>query len=307
MAIDNSDWIPVEISGPVVTAMKQVSALESVGTGVPMQSETKKTPIPGSFDVAVKAPGVAYATQSGTAATVLLTAYQFGGSDQITREDLNDSAVDIVENRMVDATNSMALWLDNASFAVTAAANGGSVPFNSVYHDVKTNHSGNVFATSGALSYADFSDALGVVEASNYYEPQNLVIVADPSFLSQFRAIVDGNGKPIFAEAVYSANSPGVSTLQGIPVVWSNALKTSSVATKNPASAGALAHPLLIVTNKRLLIRGDARLVNGTSVPAVALDNSLGFYTETVGFKIGVRRGFVLADSSAVGIVEKTA
>ena len=287
----NADaWVPEEYGSEVIQTVEQFSAVEAVGRHVNMTSDTQWTPRLGDVDVQVIQKGQAYPEDNPAMDKVLLDSIKFGDRVIIAEEDLEDSNVNtIVELQKGFATN-YARKFDNACLGTTAAANGSTVPFNSVYREAGN----SVIKTGGALTYTDVSDVLGLAENGRYYSDVDNVIIAHTSFKGQLRGLVDGNGRPMFIEQV-ALGQP--QTLFGFEIKFSDGAKTSPVATWN-ASAG---NPLLIVGNRRHLLVGDRiKLESRISFDA-------GFGTDEPQLKFRTRKAFAVTRKEAFGVLEVTA
>lgn len=303
------DWIPVETGDRVIQAMAQASVVEDWGRPEPMQSDTKQVPRSGQFAIAAVAKGAAYGETSGTNGYVELIARKAGGVARIAEEDLGESAVDILATKRTEAARALAVFFDNAALATTAAANGTTVLYTSVYRAVRTNDAAtsytadaNYIATGGDLTYADISGIFGLVEDSIWYEEGKLFVAASPAFKALFRGLLDADGRPILDEA----NSAGPNTLLGVPIKWSMGLRTSATNTQAPTG-----NPLLIVGNRDLLIKGMAKLTPqiATPNPGFAVQRAsdgVGFLTDEALLKAAMRRGFAVGAANAFAVLEKT-
>lgn len=133
-------WIPEEWDSAVIQRITQNSAIEAL-TGpsqVPMGSTTKSIPRSGSATVAVVSKGGVYGEDASTNDDVVLTARKIGSAFRIAEEDIDDSLVAVVSTKQQEWAIAYAKFLDNACLGVTAAANGTTVPFTSVYRALTT-------------------------------------------------------------------------------------------------------------------------------------------------------------------------
>lgn len=306
MAYTATNWIPVEIDGPQVKKWNNTSAIERVATGVPMKSDTKEVPVQGSFTVGGKAKGAAYVTDSGTAAVVELKARMIGATRALNNEDLNDSGYSLVESSETEGAHDLAVYLDNACLGVSAAQNFASnndLPFDSVYRVVSQYNSASNLVASSALTYAQVNSLFGLVALSQFNDIDDQVIIAHPKFQSLIQGITSSAGTPIFNYAL-GVEGKVQDLIMGVPVIWTNGARKSAVAASAPAGA-----PLFIVTSRKVLLRGDARL-NGTTttLPGTAFqgNSGAGFFTEQSFIKVGVRRGFAVADAASCAVLEYT-
>lgn len=301
------DWIPEEWGGPVITKIAETSVVERLARVEPMATDTKHVPrsAGGSFLGAI-AKGSSYTETTGTHDDVLLTARKMGYVDRIADEDVKDTAslVNIIQSKQLDWARAYAVGFDNATLGASAAENGTTVPFTSLYKALTTTNSdvsytanANRIQTGGALTLADISGALALVEASDYFTDADTVVIAHPAFMAYLRDLVDSHGDPLFRE--YTSQSQGVvNTLLGYPIYWSRGAKTSATASSAPAG-----NPLLFVGNARFLIKGDR---SGPEYRLAGADTGAAFMTDENLLKYRIRRGFAVANENAWAVVEKT-
>lgn len=310
------NWLPDEKATAVIQVANRGSAIELVARKEQMASDTKQVPRSGGFTVGSVAKGAAYGESTATQDYVELIARKIGGVERVAVEDLNDSNVDILEAKRVDAAVAMGKFFDNAALGVKAAGNGTTIPFTSVYYTVTQADSGqgytanaNLVATAGATTYAKILTTVGLVGATDWAE--DLVIIAHPSFRYDILGLT-GNNVPLLQNAV-TEGWEGTQIL-GIPTVWTTGAKVSATATAATTTAsgvaGTVGNPLLIVANRNLLINGVANLpgVSG-GAPGYALQlpqNGAGFLTDEALMKASMRRGFAVGTVNAVAVLEKT-
>jgi HK97 family phage major capsid protein len=103
-----------------------------------MRSYTKTIPRSGSVSVDVVPKGSAYGEDVGTTDEITIVARKFGKVIRLAEEDLEDELVDILNEKKTAWGNAYAVTIDNACLATSAAANGTTVPFLSVYQAVRT-------------------------------------------------------------------------------------------------------------------------------------------------------------------------
>jgi HK97 family phage major capsid protein len=302
------DWIPIENGDQAIQALNKGSVTERLGRPEPMGSDTKWVPRSGLFAIANVAKGAAYSETAGTNDYVELIARKAGGMVRIAEEDLGgDSPTDIISTKKVDASRSMGYYFDNATLAVSAAANGTTIPYTSVLKAVRTNDT-NVSYTadanyiSGSATYANLSLTLSKVEDSIWFDEGQLFLAASPVFKHVFRTIYDTQQRPIFIES--TAGTPD--TLFGYPVNWTVAARVSATATSAPAG-----DPLLIIGNRDLLVKGMAKLSPqiASSNPGFAIQRAatgVGFTTDEALMKAAMRRGFVVGAPNAFAVFQKT-
>ncbi|MFE3031573.1 phage major capsid protein [Streptomyces canus] len=249
-------WIPEEWeTSKVVQTVQQMSAVEALGSPIPMNSDTKHVPRTAGMGVDVVDKGGAYGEDTSLNDEVLLTVKKLGKAARIAEEDIDDSVADVISAKMVGWAKSYAKFFDNATLAVTAAA-GTGVPFTSLYSLLHTTDATlgytadtniTVAATAGAPTYAEFSTAVGNVESGDYFDPGNMVAIAHPAFRKSLRGVLDTQNRPIFVEGL--AGTPD--TIFGVTVRWSLGARTSPTATATPTG-----RPIMAFVNPELLLVG---------------------------------------------------
>lgn len=304
MARENLDaWIPEERGSAVLTTISANSAVEALGRPEPMASDTKEVPRVGDVDVTVTPKGTAYTENSSTDDVVTLRARKFTGLLRIADEDLQDIPENVIALKQTAWASAYAKGFDNACLGVTAAENGTTVPFTSVYRtlsqaDAALGYTANAnivkTAAGAAVSYDNLSAVLSLVENGDFYG--DLVVVAHPSFKGRFRGIKNDNGNPIFVQGLGDA---GQDMLFGLPVAWSQGARTSATFTAAPTG-----NPILVVANRDLLIKGvrsgpEFAAVNGFTGASALTDEAL--------VKARSRRGFALGHPGGAAILEAVA
>lgn len=301
--IDITAWIPEEMDGPVLTQIQAVSAVEGLARPEPMTTLTKKVPRDGGVEFEGATPkSTAIAKDQSEADTVLLTARKFSRIIEFPDEDLDDAAkvANAVTVKQMAWATSYAKGFDNACLAVTAAENGTTIPYTSLYYvlthddtglpDPEPDYHANdnvVVAATGGTTYDNLSNLFGIVETSDWFEEGNIYVVAHPAFKKEFRGIKNNNGDPVFVENQQrSAGQPD--TLWGYPIRWTQGARTSAVATNRPAGK-----PLLFVMNVKVaMIIGprsgpEYMFAGADSGPAFETDDALLKTRRRVGFANG--------------------
>lgn len=301
------DWIPVETGDVAIQALMQESAVERLARPEPMASDTKQVPRSGAFAIGAVAKGAAYGETSGTNDYVELIARKVGGVLRVAEEDLMESAAPILETKRRDAARNMAKFFDNATLATSAAANGTTVLYTSVYKAVRTTNSATSYTAddnyvSGSATYDNLSATLAKVEQGEFFDLSDTVVIANPAFRDSLRRIKDSNGMPIWVQGL--AGTPD--TLFGIPITWSHGARVSATNTATPTG-----NPILVVANRQFLIKGMAKLSPfiANPNPGFALqrgNTGVGFLTDEALLKAAMRRGFVVGHEDAVAVFEKT-
>ncbi len=305
-------WIAVQTGDRAIQALMQNSAVEALARPEPMATDTKQVPRSGDFAIASVAKGATYAETTGVNDYVQLIARKAGGVLRVAEEDLTDTTVDILATKREGAARNMAKFFDNATLGTSAAENGTTVLYTSIYKALRTTNSasGSYAYTAdanyigGSATYANLSNTLATYEASDFYDEGQGFVIASPVFKSVFRNILDGQGRPIFLDSRDQGNVKD--TLFGIPVTWSMGARVSAVNTSSPTG-----NPLLIVGNRDLLIKGMANLSPeiASPNPGFALQRArtgVGFLTDEALMKAAMRRGFNIGTEKAFAVFEKT-
>lgn len=293
-------WIPEEDDSSVIARVSQLSGVERFARRVPMSSDVRNHPRSAGVGVETVAKGGTYGEDASTNDAVTLTARKFGKAIRIAEEDLEDSLVDVVSQKQVDWATSYAKFLDNACLGVTAASNGTTVPFTSVYKALTTTNADTGYTANdnlvqtgtGGTTYANLSTALSKVEAGDYFDEASVVVIASPAYRAKFRNIKDDQGQPVFVQGL--AGTPD--TLFGHEVVWSQGAKTSATATDAPAG-----NPLLVIANRDYLLLGvrsgpESVFIDGRDGVSALTDEAI--------LKMRARRGFAVGHEKAFAIHE---
>ena len=316
-------WIPEEYGSNVITRIVRTSAVELFGRAEPMRSDTKHVPRNGAVDVDVIPKGGTYTEDQGTMDEVLLTARKLGRVVRLAEEDLADAPEDVIAQKQEDWGTGYALTFDNATLAVTAAENGTTVPFSSVYAQVRAagpaddiayaanaNYmtlSNAAISGSGAgakaLPYTAFSNLLGLVESGQFYDENGMVIMAHPFFKKIWRNTMTDQGQPLMVANGFALASNGqeirMDTLFGIPVKWTLGAKTSATKTRNPTG-----NPIAVIGPRNLLIVGKRSGPESVVIPG--RDGASALTDETL-LKMRARRGFNIGHPAAFAVLESVA
>lgn len=290
-------WIPEEYGGPVITALSEQSVIERLARPEPMNSDTKHVPRQGAmtFGGAI-AKGVAYGEDASTADELLLTARKFGKVSRLADEDLKDAAgfIDILGAKQLEWARVEALGIDNAALGVTAAENGTTIPFTSVYKSLRTTNAAtgytadaNRVATAGtgaSVTEAQISSAFNKIESSSFWSDADAVVIAHPVFKSQLRLL----DPEVFNQTA--------KTLYDAPIYWTTAAKTNATASEAPTG-----NALIIVVNKQYLVKG---VRSGPEYKIAGADSGAAFLTDEALIKMRIRRAFGLANENAAAVVE---
>jgi HK97 family phage major capsid protein len=294
-------WIPEEWeTSKVVQSITQISAVEALAARIPMGSDTKHVPRTAGMDVAVVAKGGTYGEDTSLNDEVLLSAVKFGKAARIAEEDIDDSVANIIEAKMVGWGKSYAKLIDNASLAVSAASNGTTVPFTSLYQllnttDATLSYTGGAnittAAAAGAPTYSEYSTAIGSVEAGDYFDPGSMVSIAHPAFRKSLRGVLDSQNRPIFVEGL--AGTPD--TIFGVNIRWSLGAKLAATATSTPTGRA-----LMAFVNPELMLLGvrsgpESVFIDGRDGLSALTDESI--------LKMRARRGWAYGHPNGASIL----
>lgn len=282
-------WVQEETDSSVTQAVLRNSAVEAVGRKIPMATDAIKVP---NFAFA----GADLVAEGGTIPLLdpdvdndVMQSYKWANRFAQSVEDEQDSILNFFDISKTQWFSNWAVKFDNSALGTTAAANGTTVPFTSVYK-LATDAS-NVTATAGALTYEDVNTAFAELEAGNYYDPTDLVVIAHPSLQGLLRNLKDEASDRVVSDVL-----GGVPTLFGNQLVLSNGARTSATATDAPTG-----NPLLIVGSRKHL------LVGVRSGPEFEVSNAPQWETDVIEMKTRVRRGFKATVADAFRVIEITA
>lgn len=294
-------WLPEEDDSQVIQRVNQTSAAEALFRRVPMGSNVKNHPRSAGVGVSAIDKGAAYGEDESLNDAVTLAARKLGRAIRIAEEDLDDTLANVIAAKQLDWATSYGKFLDNAVLATTAAGNGTTVPFDSVYYaltqansDTDYGANDNITPTAGDVTYENLSAALGLLEDSDYFDVSNVVVIAHPAYRGFVRNVTDGENRPIFLQGL--AGTPD--TIFGHPVTWSLGAKTSAEATDAPTGS-----PLCVFVNRDYALLGirsgpESIFIDGRSGVSALTDEAL--------LKMRARRGFAVGHEKAFSIQEKT-
>src|SRR5690606_13068242 len=308
--LDN--WIPIEWDSEVISRVMKTSSVEALAQRHNMQTSTKRILRQSGYNVT---SGTQYTPDDGELDYVILTARRCMGQSVLDEDDLADTEmiVDTIAQRALDYATSYATALDNACLGVTAAEGAGAdaknkVPFTSVYRAIRNNGTGandnyvaddNYVNFNGQASgaYDAFSEALSLVEVSDYWDENNAYLIAHPAFRDILRRTKDDNGTPIFVQG-QGIDSGQPDTLFGVPIFWSRGAKTSAAMSDKPSG-----NPLLVFVGDRNLMKLGVR-----SGPESRLDVSTAHHdVDDTAVKFRTRRGFQIGRLEAFSVLELNA
>lgn len=308
--------IPNEFSQTVLTAVQEGSAVETLFREETMTSDTKDVARFGGFTVATVAKGASYAYSTNTPDTVQLVARKIGGAAKIAEEDLVDTITGEGTMRKYEAEAGTALgaYFDNAALGVTAAENGTTIPYTSLYRTLSQSQTtpwgsytgnANIFQIEtsdfqGTTGYNKIVDFLAAYEESIFFDEGKTVVVANTSFKSKFRRFLDTTGNPMFTDL----NTGGEKGVLGYRAKYSRGARTNATAAQAPTG-----NPLLIIGNTDFAINGRARTSAGM-VPGnpgtqwQRAAQGIGFLEDEAIMKAMMRRAFEATVPQAFSILE---
>jgi HK97 family phage major capsid protein len=296
-------WIPEDWDSKVYTKIIATSAIEALATRVPMTTDNKHLPRSAGVGINVTPKGQAYVEDTLTDDEIVLTVRKLTRLVRLAEEDLDDLSgfIDVLNVKKQDWAGTYARFLDNACLGVTAAENGTTIPYTSLYNrltttDATTSYTANAnrvqSATATALTYDDFNNTLGLLEQGDYYDESNLIVIAHPYYKKAMRGIKDTAGIPIFE--IGRAGIP--STLFGLPISWSIGAKTHAT-----ASAAPTGNPLLFFGNREHLLLG---VRSGPESVVIDGRSGVGALTDETLLKLRARRAFGTVYPQAFAVLE---
>ena len=306
-------WLSEERDSRVLRAIATNSVIESVARRLPMTTNEKSFPRSGDMDVDVIPKGTAYGEDVSAVSEVILVAKKLGRAVRIAEEDIDDSIIDLINDKKIAWANAYAKKLDNACLGVNAAV-GTGVPFPSVYRavttaDADTGYAANanhMFVNTASVGYDDFSELLALGEASDFYADGSMLWIMHPTFKAELRGIKDNDGNPIFTQGNMVARQ--ADTLFGIPIRWSKGAVVTTTATTAPpapvagAAKGTAGNRLAILANPEMLMLGvrsgpESVVIDGRDGTSALTDETL--------LKVRARRAFAPAYPAAFAVLEK--
>jgi len=294
-----TNWIPVEYGAQVIQKVTQHSAVETFGQRVTMTSNSRYVSRDQGVEAGLIQKGSTYAVGGGSQGfgtndeaedAVLLTAGKWGTEVDIAEEDIMDSLADIINSKSNAIGTALAKVYDNVALGVNAAPGATNAQTTSVYRGLTTadasvgyTANANAFAgaaaSAGAVSYDNLSATLAAVEQGDYFNEEDLIVIAHPYFRQALRGVKDGQQRPIFNESSNGTAGGGQGktpdTVFGLPVFWAlgatvTTVPSSKFAVPNyggasgSAAKGTAGNRLLIFCNRLYLLSGR-RTTNPTN------------------------------------------
>lgn len=305
-------WVQEQQGSDVIQAVAKNSVVDTYGRPETMISDTKKVPRSGDVPVTGVDKNTVYDFSGDDNDSILLTARKAGTIITLADEDMKDSSVAFVSTKQVDWARGWGKYFDNATLAVTAVGDGSTTkPFNSLYYQLTHTDStvgytanDNYIATATGhigTTYDNFSELFSLVEDSDWWEDENMLIIAHSRFRGQMREVKDSQLRPIFQAGVGTVPD----TLWDVPIKYSRGAKTSATAVSNPNGAGGAAgvagNPLLFLVNTRLLVVGKR---SGPEFKFADSDSGPAFTSDQAMLKARARRGFGYGNLFGAAVVE---
>ncbi len=306
-------WLREEQGSEVIRRLAQVSAAETSFRSIPMSGNVKTEPRMVDMGVAVVAKGGTYGEDEGANDEVTLTARKFGRALRVAEEDIDDNIADVLTAKKEGWVTSFGIILDNATMGVSAAENGTTIPFTSIYRALGQDNAATGYTadahklkTAGELTYDDLSDLASLVEGGSYFDASRAAFIAHPRVKGLVRKIKDSQGNPIFTP------SPRVGdpdTLFGYPIKFSNGAVVTATALANQAvviaggAAGAAGNALIVFANTDFLLLGKR---SGPESVLIDGRDGLSALTDETILKVRARRAFTVAHEFAVAALEIT-
>lgn len=312
--------IPIETSQEVIQAVAKTSAIEQVAPPETMTSDTKEISRFGGFTVGTVAKGAEYAYSVNVPDNVEMVARKVGGAAKIAEEDLVDTITGEGTMRRYEqeAGSSLAKHFDHACIGVTAAQNGTTVKYQSIYNTLATTQEtpwGQYVANTNIVQIerGDFTgtvaqdaviDFLAKYEESDFFDASETFVLASPLMRSIFRKVRDADGNPIFVPPVTEGGHP---TIFG----YSTARETVGCRTHAVDTQAPTGNPLVVIGNRRAIRRGLARTSAGMvpGNPGVQWQRAaagIGFLSDEAIMKAMMRRAFVATVPQGLAILELT-
>lgn len=319
---DFDAWLPVQYGDEAIERLVETSSVERFARVEPMAEDTKNVPRFRDFQVGNVAKGDAYAKSESEIDRIDLIARKVGGYDKIAEEDITGSLqADPLQPMRNAAADALARNFSNSCLAVTAAANGTTVKYNSVYRVVTTNGTGfdagytandnydsitraDFKAAGAGKGYDTLSDLLGLHEVSDVFEDLETIVIAHPTVKGLFRGMKNAVGDPLLAQVGIDPFKKPQYQIFGYDIVWDKAAKTSAVDVSRPTG-----NPLLVLGNRRHLVRGARAL--SPQIPADSFGwamqtsaNGDGFLSDEALVKAAFKRAFVVGTAQAFCVLE---
>ncbi len=286
--LDGTGWLVEQRDSNVVKAFRRTSVVEAEFRRINMTANTVEIPRIADMAVEFIAKGAAYPEDQSSADVVSISAKKVGSALRIAEEDVDDDKLaDYVDEKKVSAGSSYAKLIDNAALGTNAAASGVTVPFTSLYRSLITTDASTGYTandnhrsiavgsfTTAAQILAGLEAQIAIVEDGDYYNDDDLVWIAHPSFKGRLRSVKDTTGKPIFyggGNANITKGGKRVQELYDIPIRFTRGARVTATPAINPAAAsgvkGTPGNPLLFLVQKNAAVFGLRKAFESVYIP----------------------------------------
>lgn len=284
-----SAWIPIEYDPNLVQRQPQKSVVEELAFPKLMGSDTMEIPRLLGADVN---GGSQLTEDTNDGSKVTLYSYQFNGKQTLDEANTEDAYVDAVDGYNFAWLNEFRVSYDNAALGVTgdrSSTAGDFRPYVSLLRrlstaDATAGYTASANVISGAATYDNLSNVLGLLEDSDFGDPSQLIVIAHRSLRNTLRKIKDSGGSPIFQNSGMDVDDDN---LFGLPIRWS----AGAVASSSFKPAARTGNKLLFVANRNTLIHGRRVEPQARFIPAgintEALEHTLQ-YRARKGFAVTV-------------------
>jgi HK97 family phage major capsid protein len=306
-------WVQEQQGSDVIQAVAKSSVVDTYGRPETMISDTKKVPRSGDVPVTGVDKNTVYDFSGDDNDSILLTARKAGTIITLADEDMKDSSVATISTKQTDWARGWGKYFDNATLAVTAVGDGSiTKPYNSLYYQLKTGGDAAVGYTAGdnylftasghiGATYDNYSELFALVEDSDWWEDENMLLIAHSKFRASLREVKDGQERPIFVAGAGTIPD----TVWDVPIKYSRGTKTSATAVSNPNGAGGApgvaGNPLLFLVNTRLLVVGKR---SGPEWKFADADSGPAFTSDQAMLKARARRGFGYGNLFGAAVLE---
>lgn len=294
-----TDWVPIQYDPNLVTRQPQRSVIEELAAPKLMTSNTEEMPRLLGADVN---GGSQLVEDTNDGSKVTMYSYQYNGKQTLDEAVTEDAYVDAVDGYNFAWINEFRVSYDNACLGVTGARSSTATdfrPYNSLIKTLRTTDASAGYTAdqnviSGALTYDNLSDVLGLMENSDFGDVSQLVVIAHRGLRNSLRKVKDSGGSPIFQVAGSEVDDDN---LFGLPIAW---------------TAGAVESPTFksrLSTNPKLLfVANRFALVHGRRVEPQARFIPAGINTEALEHTLQyrARKGFVVTVPLAAAALRVT-
>lgn len=296
---DLTDWQKIQYDPTLRTQQVQESAVLRVAAPLTMSGHSVEIPrhlsgIVGGGSVLVED------TTDGSKVTMY--SYQYNNKVQMDEADTEDAYIDAINAYDFQFLNRLAVVHDNACLGVTGARSTvptDNRPYNSLIKVLRTDDTDAGYAAddnviSGALTYDNLSNLLGILEDSDFGDPSQLVVIGHRGLRNNLRKIKDSQNNPIFQDAAANVLDE---TLFGAPIVWTQGAVESS-----QYNAMSASNPkLLFIVNRSAIVNGQRIEPQSRFIPASINTTEL---AHTLQHR--ARRGFVVTIPNAASVLRVT-